>query len=144
MILNLNGFYNIIPKKRNSHGHLKCIKLHLKVVVLVLLCSALSILSYFTLTISNRFHCDKFSKQMTTRCIVDVCLPPCSQVSRNITMWWFLYQNLPRRNPPCCDLKCRATDATSFLIKMNCRIFEKVNSDLNCKKELNFLSVVSD
>ena len=28
VILNLNGFYSIIPKKRNSHGHLKCRKKH--------------------------------------------------------------------------------------------------------------------
>jgi hypothetical protein len=26
MILNLNGFYSIYAKKRDSHGHLKCIK----------------------------------------------------------------------------------------------------------------------
>ena len=28
MILNLNGFYSIFAKKRNSHGHLKCTKKH--------------------------------------------------------------------------------------------------------------------
>ena len=36
MILSLNCFYSIYAKKRNSHGHLKCIKsirLHLEVVV---------------------------------------------------------------------------------------------------------------
>ena len=36
---------------------LKSLKLHLKVVVYLLLCCALFILSYFTLTSSNSFHC---------------------------------------------------------------------------------------
>ena len=26
MFLNLNGFYSIYAKKRDSHGHLKCVK----------------------------------------------------------------------------------------------------------------------
>ena len=39
MILNLNCLYNILAKKRNSHGHfkyIKNIKLYLGIVVLVL------------------------------------------------------------------------------------------------------------
>ena len=28
LILNLNGFYSIYAKKRDSHGHLECIKKH--------------------------------------------------------------------------------------------------------------------
>ena len=39
------------------------IKLHLKVVVYVPLCCALLILSYFMLTISNRFHCASLNSE---------------------------------------------------------------------------------
>ena len=35
----------------------KSIKSHIKVAVNVLLCCALSILSYYTLACTNRFHC---------------------------------------------------------------------------------------
>ena len=43
-------------KKRNSHGHPKCIN-KLKITPKSCYLSALSILSYFRLTSTNRFHC---------------------------------------------------------------------------------------
>ena len=58
MILSLNCFYSIFAKKRNSHGHFKCIKKH-KITPRSCCLSAIMLLSiFFMLTSTNIFHCD--------------------------------------------------------------------------------------
>ena len=53
---NLNCFYSIFAKKRNSHSHFKYIKLHIGIVVLVLSPRVHPIFfSYFM----SMFNCDK-------------------------------------------------------------------------------------
>jgi hypothetical protein len=46
MILNLNCFYSIFAKKRNSHGHFKCRKKH-KIISRSCCLSAIMMLSYY-------------------------------------------------------------------------------------------------
>ena len=52
MILNLNCFYSISVKKRNSHGHFKCIKKY-KLIPRSYCLSAIVLLSYFFMLNSN-------------------------------------------------------------------------------------------
>ena len=46
LFLNLNCFYSIFTKKRNSHGHFKCIKKH-KIISRSCCLSAIMVLSYY-------------------------------------------------------------------------------------------------
>ena len=62
---NLNGFYSTYAKKRDSHGHLKCIKKHeitpqICGLSAIMLCSIY--LSYYRLTSTNKFHCGRVEK----------------------------------------------------------------------------------
>jgi hypothetical protein len=66
MILNSNYFYSISAKKRNSHGHFKCIKKH-KIMSRSCCLSAIMMLSYYFML--NSINIPKYkskckSKQM--------------------------------------------------------------------------------
>ena len=64
--------YSLDPfMQRDAKETVKCIKLHLEVVVEMLLCRCLSILSLFPLTSTNIFHCEKIGISIPFYVLVD-------------------------------------------------------------------------